>query len=87
MQLILASASPRRLSLLRALGAAPLVHVVEVDESVDHDEPPAKAVVRLARAKAEAAVGALPRRPATILAAVGESGTVLLSGMRILCLR
>ncbi|GAA5150456.1 Maf family protein [Pseudonocardia eucalypti] len=55
-QVILASASPARLGVLRAAGLAPQVHVSEVDEDAVlaslRDAPPAEAVTALARAKA-----------------------------------
>lgn len=55
-QVILASASPARLGVLRAAGLAPQVHVSEVDEDAVlaalGDAPPAEAVTALARAKA-----------------------------------
>ena len=50
---ILASASPRRLSVLRQLGLNPEVRPAEVDESYTSGESPAGYVERLARAKAE----------------------------------
>lgn len=50
--LILASASPRRLDLLRGIGLDPLVRPAEVDESVIDGEYPVAALRRLAEAKA-----------------------------------
>lgn len=54
MQLILASASPRRLALLRQIGLEPEVYVADVDETPRPGESPAALVRRLARAKAQA---------------------------------
>ncbi|ALE72288.1 septum formation inhibitor Maf [Pseudonocardia sp. EC080610-09] len=58
MRLVLASASPARLGVLRAAGADPLVEVSDVDEDAllaDHqDADPARTVTLLAAAKAAA---------------------------------
>ena len=54
--LILASASPRRLDLLRQVGLEPdRIVPADLDESPLKGEPPRQLAVRLARAKAEAA--------------------------------
>lgn len=53
-RLILASASPRRLALLRQIGLDPDVRVAGVDETPRAGETPAALVRRLARAKGEA---------------------------------
>lgn len=53
-RLILASASPRRLDVLRQLGLDPEVHPAHLDESYLPGESPADHVERLARGKAEA---------------------------------
>jgi len=59
--LILASASPRRLDLLRRAGIAPdAVEAPEIDESPLDREPPRALVLRLARAKAEAVADRYP---------------------------
>lgn len=50
----LASASPRRLALLRQVGLLPEVLPVSVDETPGDGEPPAACVTRLALAKARA---------------------------------
>ena len=78
-QLVLASASPRRLELLRQIGIAPdTVDPAEIDERPLPRELPPAHVMRLARAKAEAV---RPRHPdAFILAA----DTVVACGRRIL---
>jgi septum formation protein len=54
MRLILASASPRRVELLRAAGVAFDAMPVEVDERPHPGEPPERYVARLADAKASA---------------------------------
>ncbi len=56
--LVLASASPRRLALLRGAGIEPLVRPSAVDEAERPDEPPERRVARLATEKA----GAVARR-------------------------
>ena len=77
--LVLASASPRRLELLRQIGIVPdAVDPAAIDEMPLPRELPAAHVVRLARAKAEAV---RPRHPdAFILAA----DTIVACGRRIL---
>jgi len=52
-RLILASGSPRRLSVLRQLGLNPEVRPAEIDEAYTSGESPLGYVERLARAKAE----------------------------------
>ena len=52
-RLILASGSPRRLSVLRQLGLNPEVRPAEIDEAYTSSESPLGYVERLARAKAE----------------------------------
>jgi septum formation protein len=77
--LVLASASPRRLELLRQIGVVPdHVEPADIDETPRPRELPAGHVVRLAEAKARAV---RPRHPdAFILAA----DTVVACGRRIL---
>src|SRR5262252_5939706 len=77
--LVLASASPRRLELLRQIGIVPdRVDPADIDETPLKGELPAAHVVRLAEAKARAVQ---PRhRDAFILAA----DTVVACGRRIL---
>lgn len=67
-RLLLASGSPRRRELLRALGVDFEVQATDVDESLDAAEPPAVAVVRLARAKAAAATPRAPERTLVLAA-------------------
>ena len=77
--LVLASASPRRLELLRQIGIAPdAVDPAEIDETPLPRELPAAHVVRLARAKAEAV---RPRHPGAFILA---ADTVVACGRRIL---
>lgn len=63
MRLVLASASPARLAVLRAAGVEPVVHVSGVDEDAIAasltDPAPAELVAELAKAKAEAVVPAI----------------------------
>jgi septum formation protein len=76
--LVLASTSPRRMEILSALGVAFQVQPVAVDETIASGEPAEAAGVRLARAKALAALVSEPR--AWILGAdtlVVEDGMVL----------
>jgi septum formation protein len=77
--LVLASASPRRLELLRQLGLVPdAVEPTDIDEAPLAGETPRRLAVRLARAKLVAAVR---RRPdAFVLAA----DTVVAVGRRLL---
>ena len=53
-EIVLASASPRRLDLLRRIGVEPTVHPADVDEAPRAGESPHALVRRLARKKAEA---------------------------------
>jgi septum formation protein len=77
--LILASASPRRLDLLRQIGIDPdAVDPAEIDESVRPRELPAPHALRLAREKARAVAGRHPG--AFILGA----DTVVACGRRVL---
>ena len=56
--MILASASPRRIDILRQAGYSPVVRPQDVDETPLSDEHPCALVERLARAKAMACAGA-----------------------------
>ena len=77
--LVLASASPRRLELLRQIDIVPdVIDPAELDETPLKDELPAQQVARLARTKAEAVRARHP--DALILAA----DTVVACGRRIL---
>jgi septum formation protein len=77
--LVLASASPRRLELLRQIGIVPdEVDPAEIDETPLARELPAPHVIRLARAKAEAV------RPRHTDAFILAADTVVACGRRIL---
>ena len=77
--LVLASASPRRLDLLRQIGIEPdEIDPADIDETPLPHEAPAAHVVRLARAKAEAV---MPRHPGAFILA---ADTVVACGRRIL---
>ena len=79
MELILASASPRRQALIQLLGLPWRVMVAEVDEeSVSHPDP-AQDVIQTARLKAADVVRRAPKR-AVIVAA---DTTVVLDGRRL----
>lgn len=75
MHLLLASASPRRVELLRQLDLNFEVFPVAVDESWDGSEPPAAHVERLARAKAIAGRKLHPE-----LVALGADTIVVVDG-------
>jgi len=77
--LVLASASPRRLELLRQIGIVPdHVEPADIDETPRRGELPAGHVVRLAEAKARAV---RPRHPGAFILA---ADTVVSCGRRIL---
>lgn len=73
-RLVLASASPRRLDLLRLAGLDPLVRPADVPEHRVGDEPPAAYVNRLAHAKA----AAVPTSDGEVV--VAADTTVVLDG-------
>lgn len=78
-RLVLASASPRRLDLLRQIGLEPdVVSAAEVDETPQPTETPRQLAVRLALAKGERVAAAEP--DAFVIAA----DTVVAVGRRIL---
>src|SRR5688500_1185531 len=77
--LVLASASPRRLELLRQIGIVPdRVDPADLDETPLRDELPPAHVVRLAHAKARAVQ---PRHPGAFILA---ADTIVACGRRIL---
>ena len=77
--LVLASASPRRLELMRQIGFAPdRVDPADIDESEGHDETPRLLALRLAREKAVVCAARAP--DAFVLAA----DTVVAVGRRVL---
>ena len=65
MQLILASASPRRKELLGLYGIPFTVRAADIDETMDPDNPPFDEVARLSREKALA----VPREPEDVVVA------------------
>ena len=77
--LVLASASPRRAEILRAVGWPFEVVAADVDEAMGEGEEPARYVERLARAKA----GAVAARRLFGLV-LGADTTVLVEGGRVL---
>ncbi len=78
-RLVLASASPRRLELLRQLGLEPdAIEATNIDERPRPDEQPREAALRLAREKAGAAVA---RHPGAVVLA---ADTIVACGRRIL---
>jgi len=77
--LILASASPRRLDLLKQIGVVPdQTDPAEIDESRLSNEPPRRMAERLAGAKAQAIA---PRHPGAVVLA---ADTVVACGRRVL---
>ena len=77
--LVLASASPRRLELLRQIGLMPdFVDPAEIDEPPRRDEAPAAHALRLAEEKLRAV---MPRHPGDYILA---ADTVVACGRRIL---
>jgi septum formation protein len=77
--LILASASPRRLDLLKQIGLAPdRIDPADIDESHLPDEPPRRMAERLARDKAGAVA---PRHTGAVVLA---ADTVVACGRRVL---
>jgi septum formation protein len=78
-RLVLASASPRRLDLLRQIGLEPAtVEAAEIDESPLKDETPRRLALRLAGAKA---AGVAARQAASYVLA---ADTVVALGRRVL---
>jgi septum formation protein len=78
-RLVLASASPRRLDLLRQIGLEPdAIDAAELDESPQAKETPRRLAVRLAAAKA---AGVAARQPEAFVIA---ADTVVAVGRRIL---
>lgn len=84
-KLVLASASPRRLSLLAQVGVTPdALRPASIDETPRRGEMPRALVSRLARAKAEAARDQLANDTALADAYVLAADTVVTVGRRIL---
>lgn len=61
--LVLASSSPRRIDMLRAIGIPHLVHPIDVDETPRPGEPTEELVARLSQAKADAVAPLYPELP------------------------
>lgn len=77
--LVLASASPRRIELLALIGITPdRIDPADIDETPERDETPSRLAVRLARSKAEVVAARSPG--AVVLAA----DTVVAVGRRLL---
>lgn len=74
-ELVLASASPRRLEILQAIGIQPTVRAAAVDERPFDGEQPAQLVERLARAKAAAVVDEMAQRCAPVDESESEVGS------------
>jgi len=79
LSLVLASGSPRRRDLLRAVGLDFTVQVPDVDEAIVEGEPPELMVERLAAEKAEAVAQSLAERGETAMV-IGADTTVVLNG-------
>jgi septum formation protein len=78
-RLVLASASPRRLDLLRQIGLVPdAVEAAELDETPQSDETPRRLALRLAEAKAAHVAACTPQ------AYVLGADTVVAVGRRVL---
>ncbi|MGB0865469.1 MAG: Maf family protein [Granulosicoccaceae bacterium] len=75
-QLVLASASPRRLELLRTLGLDADVIPADIDESVLSEEAPRDYVMRVAVAKAQTVLDSLDGRTDKIVIAADTSVVV-----------
>jgi septum formation protein len=84
-KLVLASGSPRRLTLLNQAGLEPdTLEPVEIDESPERGELPRTLAVRLAREKAEASMVRVRNKPDIKDAYVLSADTVVAVGRRIL---
>jgi septum formation protein len=82
LRLFLASASPRRLALLDALGLQVTPCPVPVDERAGDGEDPRARVARLAEAKVKAAAARLAALPADAVI-LGADTTVVLEGVSL----
>jgi septum formation protein len=76
-RLILASASPRRLALLRRAGFSPDVLPARVDESMRQEEAPDRYVLRLAEAKCVAIAGTERHAAPPCLVIAADTAVVL----------
>src|SRR4051812_43510143 len=84
MELILASASPRRQQMLRDLGMVFKTHAPDIDESRLRGEPATFYVQRLARQKAECVVEKARRSAETGEWAVLAADTIVVYGKLLL---
>lgn len=80
MQLILASASPRRRELLAQIGVQAEVSPAQIDESVLSGETPGAYVLRLAREKAQKVFQQLASKQQGTTACLGSDTSVVLDG-------
>ncbi len=76
-EIVLASASPRRIELLRQIGVDPHVIPAHIDESAIRSADPVRLTLALARAKAHA-VGVRPGVPVLAADTVVEAGGLIL---------
>lgn len=84
-KIVLASASPRRLALLQQIGLTPAALMpTDIDETPRKAELPRALAIRLALAKAEAAVTTVAARSDLLPAFVIAADTVVAVGRRIL---
>lgn len=84
-KLVLASASPRRLALLQQIGLEPdCILPADLDETPKTHELPRQLAVRLASAKAQAALTVARSRPELAQALILSADTVVAVGRRIL---
>jgi len=81
-RLVLASASPRRLDLLRRLGLAPVTRPSNVHEDTRPGESPRALVLRLAETKGRSVASTLDRRDPPCIVLAADTGVVL--GQRVL---
>jgi septum formation protein len=75
--LVLASASPRRLLLLKAIGFEPIVDPADVDETIDPGADPARSAVELAVRKA---LSTAARHPSDDTVVLGADTVVAVDG-------
>jgi septum formation protein len=76
-RLVLVSASPRRLDLLRGMGLSPIVVPSCVREHPAPDESPGEMVARLAEAKARLVAGCLSRHTACYVVLAADTSVVI----------
>ena len=76
-RLVLASASPRRIDLLRGLGLSPIAWPSNLDENVLPDESPEAMVLRLAEATGRSVAARLDRDETSCVVLAADTGVVL----------